>query len=83
MFPPEIKEPNFDPWGDDDSPYDLAEKTANNTEKQLEILMQMQKSSEKQSKIELKRFWINFVLALIAAVASVISVILDIFPVVS
>lgn len=85
MFPPKISGPGFDfnPWGDDDTPYELNEKTAHNTEQQLEILKQMQKSSEKQSKIEFKRFCINFILALIAAVAAVTSVIFDIFHVAS
>ena len=48
-----------------------------------DLLQQMYKASEEESKINKKRFWINFFIALIAAIAAVISAIVCIISFVS
>ena len=72
MFRPHIPENyDFDLWGDDDSPYELMEKTANNTAEQLKMLQQMKSESDKESEINRKRFIIQTVLSTAALIASV------------
>nr|DAT27084.1 MAG TPA: hypothetical protein [Bacteriophage sp.] len=75
MFHPHLLEPDndFSPWGDDDSPYELMEKTANNTAEQLKMLQQMKSESDKEAKINQKRFIIQTVLSTAALIASVVA----------
>lgn len=64
---------NTDIWGDDDSPYELMEKTANNTADQLKMLQQMKSESDKEAEINRKRFIIQTVLSVAALIASVVA----------
>ena len=48
-----------------------------------DALRKMQKDSEKESKINKRRYWINFFIALIAAIAAVISAVVCLIPFVS
>lgn len=75
MFHPHLSEPDydFDPWGDDDSPYELMEKTTNNTAEQLKMLQQMKSESDKEAEINRKRFIIQTVLSTAALIASVVA----------
>lgn len=75
MFHPHLPEPdyNFDPWGDDDSPYELMEKTATNTAEQLKMLQQIKSESDKEAEINRKRFIIQTVLSTAALIASVVA----------
>lgn len=75
MFHPHLPEPDydFDLWGDDDSPYELMEKTANNTAEQLKMLQQMKSESDKEAEINRKRFIIQAVLSTAALIASVVA----------
>ena len=75
MFHPHLPEPDcdFDLWGDDDSPYELMEKTANNTAEQLKMLQQMKSESDKEAEINRKRFIIQTVLSTAALIASVVA----------
>ena len=41
----------------------------------LDLLLKMQADSEKESKLNTRRFWINLVVSVIAAVAAVLSAI--------
>lgn len=75
MFHPHLPEPDydFDLWCDDDSPYELMEKTANNTAEQLKMLQQMKSESDKEAEINRKRFIIQTVLSTAALIASVVA----------
>ena len=75
MFHPHLPEPDyeFDLWDDDDSPYELMEKTANNTTEQLKMLQQMKSESDKEAEINRKRFIIQTVLSTAALIASVVA----------
>ncbi|MCI9423050.1 MAG: hypothetical protein HFG81_10100 [Dorea sp.] len=48
-----------------------------------DALRKMQEDSEKESKINKRRYWINFFIALIAAIAAVISAVVCLIPFVS
>ena len=48
-----------------------------------DALRKMQEDSEKESKIDKRRYWINFFIALIAAIAAVISAVVCLIPFVS
>ena len=48
-----------------------------------DVLRKMQKDSEKESKINKRRSWINFFCTLIAAIAAVISAVVCLIPFVS
>ncbi len=50
---------------------------------QIQLLSKMESGSGKESKLNTKRFWINFFIATIAAVAAVISAVVCIYPFVS
>lgn len=50
---------------------------------QIQLLSKMESDSGKESKLNTKRFWINFFIATIAAVAAVISAVVCIYPFVS
>lgn len=58
---------------DSAGPYDLMKRTAYNTEKQLELLKQIQMDSEKESEKNRKRFIIQTVLSVAALTASSIA----------
>lgn len=75
MFHPHLPEPDYDfnPWGDDDSPYELMEKTATNTAEQLKMLQQIKSESDKEAEINRKRFIIQTVLSTAALIASVVA----------
>ncbi len=73
MFHPNIDDENFNPWDDDDSPYDLWEKTSHNTEEQLKMFQQMKNDSERESKINKNRFIIQTVLSATSLIASVVA----------
>lgn len=45
-----------------------------------DLLLKMQKDSERESKINRRRFWISLIVSLIAAIAAVISAIPYILP---
>ena len=60
-------------WGDDDSPYELMEKTANNTAEQLKMLQQIKSESDKETELKRKRFIIQAALSAAALVASVVA----------
>lgn len=76
MLPPKIPTPDFEsyPWGDDDSPYELLEKTAQNTEKQLAALEKQLKLAES----EVKSAKNAAIFAGIVSVASLIATIIGI-----
>lgn len=48
-----------------------------------DALRKMQEDSEKESKINKRRYWINFFITLVAAIAAVISAIVCLIPFVS
>lgn len=75
MLHPHLPEPDYDVdlWGDDDSPYELMEKTANNTADQLKMLQQMKTESDKEAEINRRRFFIQTVLSVAALIASVVA----------
>lgn len=75
MFHPHLPEPdyNLDLWGDDDSPYELMEKTANNTAEQLKMLQQIKSESDKETELNRKRFIIQTALSAAALVASFVA----------
>lgn len=75
MFHTNMPKPDldFDLWGDNDSPYELMEKTANNTAEQLNMLQQMKAESDKEAEINRKRFIIQTVLSTSALIASVVA----------
>lgn len=70
---PDFPKPDYDfnLWGDDDSPYDLMEKTSINTAEQLKILKEMKSESDKEAEINHKRFMIQTGLSVAALIASV------------
>ena len=72
MFP-DFPKPDYDfnLWGDDDSPYDLMEKTSINTAEQLKMLKEMKSESDKEAEINRKRFMIQTGLSVAALIASV------------
>lgn len=76
MLPPKIPTPDFEfyPWGDDDSPYELSEKIAQNTEKQLDALEKQLKLAESEAKSAKKAA----IFAGIMSVASLITTIVGI-----
>ena len=49
----------------------------------LDALRKLQEDSEKESKINKRRYWINFFITLIAAIAAVISAVVCLIPFVS
>lgn len=55
------------------SDYESEAKMRNDIHEIQETLKRMQSDSEKESKLNAKRFWINFFIALIAAIAAVVS----------
>ena len=75
MFHPHLPEPDYDfnPWGDDNSPYELMEKTATNTAEKLKMLQQIKSESDKEAEINRKRFIIQTVLSTAALIASVVA----------
>lgn len=64
---------DYNPWGDSETPYDLWERTADSLEKQADVISQMKSDSDKESKINSRRFVIQTVLSVFSLVASVIA----------